>query len=68
MGIDDPPPLLSMAPLLLSSTWPNLKILRFVGPFHFEELKAVFKPLGQDVKFQWSGYLMSGSWVEVLDF
>ncbi|KAI1160540.1 hypothetical protein F5B18DRAFT_632153 [Nemania serpens] len=68
MGADNPPPLLSMAPLLLSYTWPNLKILHFNGPFHFEELKAVLKPLRQNVQVQWSGYLMSGEWTGVLEF
>ncbi|KAI0470230.1 hypothetical protein F4859DRAFT_486094 [Xylaria cf. heliscus] len=68
MGTNDPPPLLSMAPLLLSYTWPNLQDLYFNGPFHFEELKAVVKPLGRNVRLQWCGYLMSSSWADVLDF
>ncbi|KAI0451423.1 hypothetical protein F5B21DRAFT_516722 [Xylaria acuta] len=68
MGTDDPPPLLSMASLLLSYTWPNLQDLYFNGPFHFKELQAVVKPLGRNVTLQWCGYLMSGLWVDVLDF
>ncbi|KAI0903266.1 hypothetical protein F4823DRAFT_619257 [Ustulina deusta] len=68
MRTDDPRSLLSMAPLLLSYTWPNLQHLYFNGPFHFEELKAAVKPLGQNAKLQWCGYLMSGSWADVLDF
>ncbi|KAI1075443.1 hypothetical protein F5B20DRAFT_559734 [Whalleya microplaca] len=64
---DEPPLLLSMAPLL-SYTWPKLKILYFNGPFHFEELKAAVKPLGPNTEVQWAGYLMSGSWADVLDF
>ncbi|KAI0555549.1 hypothetical protein F4679DRAFT_524331 [Xylaria curta] len=62
-----PPPQLSMARLLLSYTWPNLQDLYFNGPFHFKELKAIVKSLGRTVKLQWCGYLMSGSWADVLD-
>ncbi|KAI0973592.1 hypothetical protein F4678DRAFT_470862 [Xylaria arbuscula] len=68
MGTDKLPPLLSMGSLLLSNTWPNLKDLCFSGPFHFEELKAVVKPLDRSVRLEWSGYLMSGSWADVLEF
>ncbi|KAI8954135.1 hypothetical protein F4801DRAFT_596194 [Xylaria longipes] len=68
MVTDYPPPKLSMAPLVLSYTWPKLQQLYFNGPFHFKELKAVVKRLGRNVKLQWCGYLMSGSWVDVLDF
>lgn len=68
MGHDDPQPLLSMATLLLSFTWPNLKILHFNGPFYFEELQSVVKRLDKKVRLQWSGFLMSGSWAQVLDF
>ncbi|KAI1740024.1 hypothetical protein F4680DRAFT_419508 [Xylaria scruposa] len=68
IGIDyGSPPQLSMARLLLSYTWPNLQDLYFNGPFHFEELKAIVKPLERTVKLQWCGYLMSGSWADVLD-
>ncbi|KAI0184585.1 hypothetical protein EV127DRAFT_443940 [Xylaria flabelliformis] len=63
----DPPPQLSMARLLLSYIWPNLQDLYFNGPFHLKELKAIVKPLRRTVKLQWCGYLMSGSWADVLD-
>ncbi|KAJ8130393.1 hypothetical protein O1611_g3236 [Lasiodiplodia mahajangana] len=62
------PPPRSLAPLLLSYSWPNLKVLHFNGPFHFEELKAVVQPLGQEVDLKWAGYLISGRWADVLDF
>ncbi|KAI1295257.1 hypothetical protein F5Y03DRAFT_303095 [Xylaria venustula] len=68
MCISELPPLLSMGSLLLAHTWPNLKYLRFNGSFHLEELKAVVKPLHPSVRLEWSGYLMSGSWADVLDF
>lgn len=68
MFSDDLQPLLSMAPPLQSFTWPNLEILRFNGPFHFEELQSIVKRLSQKVRLQWSGFLMSGSWAEVLEF
>jgi hypothetical protein len=68
MDYDESYPLLSMAPILLSSTWPNLKTLNFNGPFHFEELQSVVKRLDTNVSLQWSGFLMSGCWAEVLDF
>ncbi|KAI6083759.1 hypothetical protein F4821DRAFT_271581 [Hypoxylon rubiginosum] len=64
---NNPPPLLSMASPLLSYTWPNLETLYFHGPFHYEELKAVVEPLDRNVSLRWSGYLMSGSWIDVLD-
>jgi len=68
MGHDGPYPLLSMDPTLQSLTWPNLEILHFNGPFHFEELRSVVKRLDKKVRLQWSGFLMSGCWSEVLDF
>ncbi|KAI0518136.1 hypothetical protein F5B22DRAFT_644898 [Xylaria bambusicola] len=61
-------PRFSMASILTSYSWPKLQQLSFHGSFHFRELKAIVEPLGQDVDLQWFGYLMSGSWVEVLDF
>ncbi|KAI1130041.1 hypothetical protein F5Y10DRAFT_263620 [Nemania abortiva] len=57
----------SMAPPLLSYRWPNLKVLDFDGPFHFEELKAIVKHLPQEVELSWVGHLLSGSWIDVLD-
>jgi len=61
-------PTFSMAPILLSRTWPNLKELSFNGPFYFEELQKVVNRIGKDVDLKWSGYLMDASWAEVLDF
>lgn len=60
-------PSVSMAPLLLSCTWPALKILHFVGPFYLEELQSVVKRLDKNIELLWGGCLMSGSWVEVLE-
>ncbi|KAI1324481.1 hypothetical protein F5Y16DRAFT_303285 [Xylariaceae sp. FL0255] len=68
LNLDDPPPRLSMASLLLSQTWPNLLFLGFSGPFHMEELFTVVKGLRYDAELHWGGYLMSGSWAGVLDF
>lgn len=65
---DDHQPTLSMAPIIMSFAWPNLEILRFNGPFYFEELRFVVERLDKKVKLQWSGFLMSGSWAGVLDF
>lgn len=62
-----PPPSLSMAPIILSYIWPSLTSLHFNGPFHLEELRAVVQRLEKDVDLQWGGYLLSGSWAEVLD-
>jgi hypothetical protein len=64
---DDLPPSLSMAPIIMSYAWPNLKMLHFNGPFHLEELRTVVQRLEKDVNLEWSGYLLSGSWAEVLD-
>lgn len=64
----DDPPTFSMAPVLLSRTWPQLKWLSYNGAFHFEELQEVVNRLGKVVDLEWSGYLMDASWAEVLDF
>lgn len=67
MGNPDSRPTASMAPILLSSTWPNLKQLCFNGPFHLRDLQKVVDHVDKDVELEWSGYLIEGSWVEVLD-
>lgn len=61
-------PIASMAPILLSRSWPSLKELSFTGPFHFQELRKLVNHIDKNVDLQWSGYLMDGSWAEVLDF
>lgn len=61
-------PKVSMAPILLSRTWPSLEEMSFNGPFYLEDLIKVVNHIGKDVKLQWCGYLMDGSWAEVLDF
>ena len=61
-------PQLNMCSFLLSYTWPKLQQLSFKGPFHIEELRAVVKPLRQDVNLTWTGYLRDGSWADALDF
>ncbi|KAI0200374.1 hypothetical protein F4808DRAFT_470519 [Astrocystis sublimbata] len=68
MGNDDFTPVRSMASFLLANTWPNLQRLKFNGPFHDEELKAVVNLLGHHVDLHWCGYLMSGSWADILEF
>lgn len=61
------PPTLSEAPILFSRCWPNLKELRFQGPFYLEELLRIVHRVGKDVWLHWSGYLMDRSWAELLD-
>lgn len=61
-------PNFSVAPLLVSCNWPNLKELYFNGPFYFRELEKLMNRLSKDVHVQWSGYLMDESWRKVLDF
>lgn len=61
-------PIVSMAPILLSYTWPSLEEMSFNGPFYLEDLIKVVNHIGKHVKLQWCGYLMDGSWAEVLDF
>lgn len=63
-----PRPTVSMAPLLLSCTWPSLEKMRFNGPFYLEDLRKVVNHIYKDVELQWSGYLLDGTWAEVLDF
>lgn len=61
-------PLLSMAPLLLSYPWPELKLLHFNGPFRLEELKTVLTRHDKIIDLHWNGHMMSGTWAELLDF
>lgn len=61
-------PTTSMAPILLSRPWPNLKELSFNGPFQFQDLRKLVKHIDKDVELEWCGFLMDGSWAEVLDF
>lgn len=62
------PPTFSMASVLLSRHWPELKALTYNGPFYFEEMQKVINRIGKDVDLQWSGYSMDESWAKVLDF
>lgn len=64
---DVPHPTVSMAHALLSRDWPSLEAIRFDGPFCFKDLRNVVNHIDKDVELQWSGYLMDGSWAEILD-
>lgn len=61
-------PTISMAPILLSRPWPNLKELSFNGPFQFQDLRKLVNHIDKNVELEWCGFLMDGSWAEVLDF
>lgn len=61
-------PTISMAPILLSRPWPNLKELSFNGPFQFQDLRKLINHIDKNVELKWCGFLMDGSWAEVLDF
>lgn len=61
-------PTTSMAPILLSRPWPNLKELSFNGPFQFQDLRKLVDHIDKNVELEWRGFLMDGSWAEVLDF
>jgi len=60
-------PLVSMGTVLLSNSWPRLEELRFNGPFQIEELQHVVSRANKNLLLNWSGYLMNGSWAEVLE-
>ncbi|OTA91081.1 hypothetical protein M434DRAFT_397453 [Hypoxylon sp. CO27-5] len=61
-------PTLSAGSLLLTRTWPRLRYVFFRGPLHFEELRELYAKLQTRVRVVLETvYLMSGSWVDVLD-
>ncbi|CAJ2513894.1 Uu.00g020130.m01.CDS01 [Anthostomella pinea] len=61
-------PSVSMGHVVLSHVWSKLEDLEFTGPFHFKELQNVVNRAEKKLSLRWSGYLVSGSWAEVLDF
>lgn len=58
---------LSMGSVVSPHSWPKLKSLSFTGPFHFSELERVVRRAAKGLRLDWTGHLMGGSWVEVLD-
>lgn len=58
---------ISMATILFPQLWPSLEKLSFDGPFCCDDLKKLVNHIGNDVNLQWRGYLLDGSWAEVLD-
>jgi hypothetical protein len=47
--------------------WPKLKKLAFNGPFSPDDLLSICHNIRQDTVLKWSGYLVEGSWADILD-
>lgn len=59
--------IVSMATVLFPHHWPSLEKMSFEGPFCCDDLKKLVNHVNKDVKLQWSGDLLDGSWADVLD-